>query len=214
MNLLRAMVNGVTSEKIWKRIFWMYVYFFLLLVPVTVLSYFLLPEGILRGKHPFTGFELSPILWISILQIFGYNLIFTLLTVSANLFARQSRVCPEKFVPMGYLAFWGITVTIALYLGTWSQEVVTTAPPLLHRLIRPFDIGHRAGLWELSGYLLAATTSFKFTLIYTDGKKVIARRNWREVTMTKTEQILFALAFVLLMCGAFIESQGIIALIG
>jgi hypothetical protein len=214
MNLLRTIINGATNENIWKRIFWMYVYFFLLLVPVTVLSYYLLPEGILRGKYPFTGFELSPILWISTLQIFGYNLIFALLTVSANLFARQSRICREKFVPMGYLAFWGITVTIALYLGTWSQEIVTPAPPLLHRLIRLFDIGHRAGLWELSGYLLAATTSFKFTLIYTDGKKVIASRNWRDVTMTKTEKILFVLAFVLLMYGAFIESYEIIALAG
>ena len=117
-------------------------------------------------------------------------------------------------MPTGYLAFWGVTVTAALYLGTWSQEVVTTAPPLLHRSIRFFGIVHRTGLWELSGYLLAATTSFKFTLFFIDGKKVIARRNWRDVILTTTEKILFALSFVLLLCGAFIESYGIIQLAG
>jgi hypothetical protein len=214
MNLLRSIFNGVTNENIWKRIFWMYVSFFLLLIPVTVLSYFFLPEGILRGKNPLVGFELSPILWISTLQIFGYNPTFTLLMIGANLFARQSKLCPKKFRPAGYLAFWGVTVTAALYLGTWSQEVVTPAPPLLYRFIRLFDIIHRAGLWELSGYLLAATTSFKFTLIFTNGKKEVARRYWRDMTLTTTEKILFALSFVLLMCGAFIESHGIIQLTG
>jgi hypothetical protein len=214
MNLLRTMINGVTDQNIWKRIFWMYVYFFLFLVPITILSYFILSEGILRGKHPLTGFNLSPILWVSTLQIFGYNLVFTLLTIGANLIARRSRIYPEKFVPLGYLAFWGVTVTAALYLGTWSQEVATTAPPLHHRFIRLFDIVHRAGLWELSGYLLTATTSFKFTLIFTDGKKVVARRNWRDVTLTTTEKILFALSFILLICGAFIESYGIDRLAG
>ena len=214
MSLLRALINGVTNENIWKRIFWLCVSFFLLLMSVTILSHFLLPEGILRGKHPLIGFELSPNLWVSTSQIFGYNLIFTLLTVSANLFARQSRTCPKKFMPTGYLAFWGVTVTAALYLGTWSQEVVTAAPPLLHRFICLFDIIHRAGLWELSGYLLTATTSFKFTLFFTDGKKVVARRNWRDVILTTTEKILFALSFILLICGAFIESYGIIQLAG
>jgi len=104
---------------------------------------------------------------------------------------------------MGHLAFWGITVTSGLYIGTWSQEVVTVAPPLHHRLLRIFDIAHRAVLWELSAYLLAATTSSKFTLRCTDGKREVARRSWQDVTLTRSETILFALAFVLLLCGAF-----------
>jgi hypothetical protein len=42
MNLLKRIINGVTDESIWKRIIWMYVSIFVLLVPMTVLSYFLL----------------------------------------------------------------------------------------------------------------------------------------------------------------------------
>jgi hypothetical protein len=144
MKLITIFIRGVTDDNIWKRIIWMYFSFFLLLVPVTILSHFLLPEGILRGKNPLIGFELSSSLWVSTLQIFGYNLIFTCLMIGANLFARQSRIYPEKFIPTGYLAFWGVTVTAALYLGTWSIEVVTPAPPLLQRFVRLFDIAHRA----------------------------------------------------------------------
>jgi hypothetical protein len=137
-----------------------------------------------------------------------------LLVIGANLFARQSRIYPERFIPIGYLAFWGVTVTSALYLGTWSQEVVTPAPPLLDRLLRLLDILHRAAPWELSGYLLAAATSYKFTLLYTDGKQVVAQRSWWSVSLTTMEKILFALSFVLLLCGALIESYGIIQLAG
>lgn len=207
------MINGVTDESIWKRIIWMYISFCIFLVPITILSYLFLPEGILRGKHPIiSALELSPNLWVSTLQVFGYNLIFTVLVIGANLIARQSRLSPERFVPMGYLAFWGITATTALYLETWSQEVVTAAPPLYQRFLRLFDIVHHAGFIELSAYLLAATTSFKFTLLYTDGKREVARRSWRDVSLTASERILFLLALILVLCGAFIESYGIIQL--
>jgi hypothetical protein len=210
MSILRRFINGVTDGKVWKRIAWMYASFFGLLVPVTVLSYLLLPAGILRGKHPLvSALSLSPNFWICALQLFGYNLVFTLLVIAANLIARQSRLSPQRFIPLGYLAFWGITVTSGLYLGTWSQEVITAAPPLGHRFLRILDIAHHAALWELSGYLLAAVTSFKFTLAYTDGKKVVASRSWKEIALTKSETILLALAFILLICGAVIEAHGI-----
>jgi len=212
MKLITMLISGVTEDSIWKRVVWMYISFFLLLVPVTVLSYFLLPEGILREKHPFISFELSTHLWISTLQIFGYNLIFTTLTIGANFFSRQSRVCPERFIPLGYLAFWGLTVTFAIYMGTWSQEIFTNAPPLVHRFLRLFNIVRRGGLWEISGYLLAATTSFKFTLWYTDGKREVNRRHFRDISLTVMERILFLFAFIFLLCGAFIESYGIIQL--
>jgi hypothetical protein len=131
------------------------------------------------------------------------------LVVATNLIARQSRLSPGRFIPMGYLAFWGITVTAALYVGTWSQEVVTEAPPLQHRLLRLFDVLHHAGFVELSAYLLAAATSFKFTLVYTDGKKVVASKNWRDVTLTTSEGILLGLALSFVLYGAIVESYGI-----
>ena len=90
MNLLRKITDSVTDDDVYKRIGWMYVSFFVLFVPVTVLSFYLLPEGVLRGKHPIiSALEFSSNLWTSTLQIFGYNLIHNFLIIGANLLSQQ-----------------------------------------------------------------------------------------------------------------------------
>jgi uncharacterized membrane protein SpoIIM required for sporulation len=215
MNLFRKITNGVTDESIYRRIGWMYVSFFLLYVSVTVLSYYVLPEGVLRGKHPIISrLQFSANVWISTLQIFGYNLVPTTLVIAGNLLAQQSRLVKERFVPIGYTAFWGLTILFAVITGSWSFDVVTAAPPLHHRLVRMFDILHHSGLLEFSAYLLAAAASFRFTLWYSDRQKIIASRKWRDVKLTKSEKVILMLAFVLLFCGACVESYGMIQLTG
>ncbi len=215
MNTLKRMINGTIDDNIYKRIGWMYVSFLLIYISVTILAYLLLPDGILRGKHTVvSALELSPNLWISTLQIFGYNLIPTSLIICSNLIAQQSRISKEKFVPIGYFGFWCVVILAGLYLGTWSFEVVTEAPPLYLRLIRGFDVFHHAGFYELSAYLLVAVTSFKFTLWYSDGKKIVTSRKWRDARLNSSEKIIFVLVFVLLFCGALIESYGIAQLAG
>jgi hypothetical protein len=215
MNQIRKMIDGTVDDSIYRRIGWMYVSYVLILVPVTVLSCFLLPEGILRGRNPaVSALDLSPNLWASALQIFGYNLIPTSLIICGNLIAQKSRISKERFVPVGYTAFWVITFMWGLYLGTWSFEVVTEAPPLYLRLVRGFDVLHYAGFYELSAYLLAAVVSFRFTLWYSDGKELVSSKKWADVSLSGAEKIAFALVFVLLFAGAFIESYGIINLAG
>jgi len=215
LNLLRRIIYGVTDESIWKRIVWMYVSFFVLFVPVTVLSFYLLPEGVLRGKHPIIStLKFSSDLWTSTLQIFGYNLIPTFLIIGANLLAQQSRLSEGKYVPIGYTAFWGLTVLFAVVVGTWSFEVITAAPSLLRRLARILDVFHHAGLLEFSAYLLAAATSFNFTLWYSNRKEIVASRAWRDTNLTRPEKVFLMLAFVLLLCAAFVESYAIIHLAG
>lgn len=215
MNLLRKITDGVTDDNVYKRIGWMYVSFFVLLVPVTILSFYLLPEGILRGKHPIiSALEFSSNFWTLTLQIFGYNLIPTFLIIGASLLAQQSRLSEGRYVPIGYTAFWGLTVLFAVVVGTWSFEVITAAPPLYRRFARILDVFHHAGLLEFSAYLLAATTSFKFTLWYSNRKEIIASRAWRDINVTRPEKVFLIVAFVLLLCAAFVESYGIIHLTG
>jgi len=215
MELLRRIITGVTDDNVCKRIGWMYVSFFALFEPVTVLSFYLLPQGVLTGKHPIISqLRFSPNLWVSTLQIFGYNLLPTPLIIGANLLAQQSRLSEEKYVPIGYTAFWGLTIFFAVVVGTWSFDVISTAPPLHCRLVRILDVFHHNGLLEFSAYLLVAVTPFKFTLWYSDRKKIVASRAWKDVNLTKVEKILLILAFVLLICAALIESHGIIYLSG
>lgn len=209
MSPLRAIINGITDENVYKRIGWLYASFFGIFFSAAIASYVLLPEGILRGKHPAVQFQLSADLLTSTLQIFGYNLIPIGLIIAASLIAQQSKIAREKFVPLGYTAFWVITLLFALYTGTWSFEVATAAPPLLDRLLRVFDILHRSGLLECSAYILVAATSYKLTLWYSDGKKIIRSRRPREIELGRAERVLFALAFGLLIGAALIESYGI-----
>jgi len=97
MNPLKRMINGTVDDNIYKRIGWMYVSFLLIFISVTILSYLLLPDGILRGKHPVvSALELTPNLWVSTLQIFGHNLIPMSLIIGGNLIAQQSRMSKEQ----------------------------------------------------------------------------------------------------------------------
>ena len=216
MRALGRLIEGVTDESIWKRVAWMYASFFLFFMPVTTLSYCLLPEGILRGKHPIISrLQFSSNLWALTFEIFGYNLILLVLIIGANLLANQSRFSKERFVPMGYLLFWVHTVLFAVYLGTWSLGAAPIAPPLHYRLFgRLFDVAHNAGLVEFSAYLLAATASFRFTLWYSDGKTIVSSKRWRDVSLPITDRIILALAFGLLLGAAFIESNAMILLNG
>ncbi|MBN1921161.1 MAG: stage II sporulation protein M [Anaerolineae bacterium] len=213
MQLLRNLINGITNESVAQRIGWMVAAFFGILIPVLIASYALLPEGILRGKHPFISqLELAPTLLTSTLQIFGYNLVPITLIVAANLIAQKSKIVPEKFVPLGYSAFWMITLIFALYTGTWSFEVVTAAPPLHERLLRMFNLTQRSGLLELSAYLLAAAASFKATLWFSDGKQIVRSLKPRELHLTRAEIGVLIFAIVLLFCAALIESRSILQL--
>jgi uncharacterized membrane protein SpoIIM required for sporulation len=213
INPFKKIISGTVNDNIFKRIGWLYVSFFLIFISVTILSYFLLPDAFLRGQHPIVSrLEFSPDLWLLALQIFGYNLIPTSLIVGANLIAQKYRISNNKFVPVGYIAFLSIITIAALYLGTWSFEVVTEAPPLYLRLLTTLDVFHRSGFLELSAYLLAAAVSFKFTLWHSDGKKIIKSKKIKDIRLATSEKIIFTFVFILLFCSAFIESYRIVQL--
>ncbi len=213
MNLFKTLIDGITDEKIFKRICWLYIILFGILLFAIVASYYLFPEGFLRGKHPVASqLELSPNLFISMLQIFAYNLIPTGLIMASSLLAQQSKVSKDRFVPMGYLAFWVVVLLLAVYVGTWSFDIVTAAPPLQDRLLQVFDIFHHSGILELSAYLMAAATSYKFTLWYSDGRSIIRSRKREEIKLDTPEKICLLLVFILLICAALIESYNIVQL--
>ena len=126
MNWFKRITRGSVDESIYKRILWMYISFFLLFYLTMVLSYSLLPEGILRGKHPvISNLTFSTQLWTSTLQIAGYNLIPVCLIIFSNLIAQKSRSISDRYVPIGYLALRIITIIYAMVLGTWSFDVIT-----------------------------------------------------------------------------------------
>jgi uncharacterized membrane protein SpoIIM required for sporulation len=211
MALFKWIIACITDERVHIRILGMYVSFFLTYYIAMVGSYFLLPEAIFRGKHPIISrmqFSTDP--FVAALQIFAYNLIPSCLIIGANLIAQQSRILKERFVPVGYSAFWGLAVTFGLVTGTWSFDVVTQAPTLPARFLRLFDVLHHSGLLEFSCYLLLAVVSFRFTRWYSDGKRIVRSRSWREIELPAPERVLLVISFAILFIAALVESRGIV----
>jgi hypothetical protein len=178
-------------------------------------SYIILPEGILRGKHPIVNLlEFSSNIWISTLRIFSYNLIFTALTIASSLIAQKSKIVSNKYIPISYLAFWGLMLNFGIIIGTWSFELNRPTETFTKRLIHTFDIYHNSGLLEILAYLLVAAVSYKFTLWYSDGKKIVLSKKLKDIKLYKAEKIILIIAFILLFLGALLESYWIVNSIG
>ena len=75
-----------------------------------------------------------------------------------------------------------------------------------------FNLTQRSGLLELSAYLLAAAASFKATLWFSDGKRIVRSLKPRELQLTRAEKGVLVCAIVLLCCAALIESRSILQL--
>jgi hypothetical protein len=202
--------KNLTSENVYIRIAATYILFMAVFFTITVVSYFLLPEGLLRGKHPAQSWDTSNHLLVSTLQIFLFNQLSVVMILIGNTFS--SRKNPEQnYLPIGYLAFFTQISINAVTLGTWSFSVITEAVPLLDRIVRTFDILHRAGLWEMSGQLLILCASAKISIIMTDGNKTSVR-SWKEVSLSKQEVFILFVGLIFMLTGAFIESFSIISL--
>lgn len=201
--------RNMTSDSVASRITTTYICFLMIFFTVTIVSYHLLPEGLLRNKHPLQSWDTSPNLLISTLQIFSYNLLSVVAILFANIFSTRKNKA-DCFMPLGYLSFFIMITMNAVVLGTWSFSVVSAAVPLMARLIRTFDLLHRAGLWEMSGQLFVLCATVKISLIITDGKETITR-NWRTIKLSKPEIIILCTGLLLMLSGALVESCSIIA---
>lgn len=208
------MINNIkekmTSDNVVIRIITTYIWFLIVFLTVTILSYYILPQGLLLNKHPLQNWDTSPSLLISTLQIFAFNLMSIIVLIIGNTFLIRKNI-KQCFMPLGYTAFFVMITINAIVLGTWSFSVITDAIPLMDRIIGIFDIFHRAALWEMSGQLLILCATTGISLIIMDGKETI-KKKWATISLSKQEIIIIGLGLVLMIMGAFIESYSIISL--
>lgn len=202
--------KNLTSENVYTRIVTTFILFVTIFLTITVISYFLLPEGVLRNKHPSNSWDTSNNILVSTLQIFLWNQLSVVVMLFGNLFSSRKK-SEQNYFPVGYLAFLTQIVINAVTLGTWSFSVITEAVPLLDRLVGTFDIFHRAGLWEMIGQLFILCATVKISVIMTDGNKTSVR-GWKEVSLSKQEAFIILGGLIFMLTGAFIESFNIIAL--
>lgn len=201
--------DGLTSSNILKRIITLTILSFLLFFGVTLLSYFLLPEGFLANKNEWTNFTTSSNVFLSTFQIFLWNMLSVLAILIASFFAKKKRE-QEKYLSLSYGVYFIVVILAAITLGTWSFTSGSgISIPIFQRIISMFDLFHHAGLVELYGQLLITCALSNHYLVMTYKNKTTTR-NIKEVKWSKSEIIGFGVGILLMLLGAFIESYSIL----
>ena len=201
----------LSSNNLTERIIGTAILFFILFFGAMFISYFLLPEGLLKNKNPLQSWETSDNTLILTLQIFFYNLLSVLVIALASLFGNK-KASDANYLSFGYMAFFALISVNGIVLGTWSFSVESEAVPLLGRITRTFDLVHRAGLWEMTGQLLITCANAHIATVLTSGKET-ATRNIRKIQLTNSEKAALMVGIVFILIGAIIESISINALV-
>ena len=147
---MKIIRNKLCSSDLKTRIEITSLIFIIFFLGVTIFSYYLLPEGLLKNKNPLQNWEESGDTIILTFQIFLYNAMSIVVIIFGSLFGRKNEN-EAQYLSFGYLAFFTLITINAIVLGTWSFSVESESVPLIARLLRIFDLLHRAGLWEMTG---------------------------------------------------------------
>lgn len=197
----------LSSHNLKERMIYSLFIFFVLFISITILSYYILPQGILKGKIPSSNVEVSNNLVISTLRIFAVNLISVIFIFIGSLF-NQKRNGEKNYYSIAYNVFFMLISINAITLGTWSFSVETQAPSLIDRLLGMFNIIKRAGLWEIIGQLFITCSISHIGLLLTNDKETITR-SIKSIKLSKSEIVCIILGFIFMLIGALVESIAI-----
>lgn len=198
----------LTSDNLYERIITLTIIFFLVFFGITILSYYLLPDGFLLNKNNETNFDTSMNIIICTFQIFAWNMISVVAVFISGLFSKKND-CKQKYLSLSYFTFIVLVSLAAVTLGTWSFTVNAKSVPLFERIISMFNITERSGLVELYGILLITCAISNKSLIMTMKNKTITQ-NIKNIKWSKKEIICVVCGILLVLIAAFIESRAII----
>ena len=198
----------LTSDKLFERIITLTIIFLLVFFGVTILSYYLLPEGFLLNKNNGTNFNTSTNIIICTLQIYAWNMISVVAIFIGSLFSKKNND-QQQYLSLSYFVFIVLILFSAITLGTWSFSFKTESVPLLERIISMFHITERAGLVELYGMLLITCSLANKSLVMSIKNKTITKK-MKDIKWNKKEIICAVCGMLLMLIAAFIESKSII----
>ncbi len=196
------------NETVFIRILSCFVLFIIVFNLFVVISFYLLPQGFLLSKNAVLDWETPNNVWNACFQIFTFNLLSVACIVFANFFAFPSKKNP--FVSLGYYLLFIQYTLNAITLGTWSFTAVKfIEPALINRVFRTFNLT-RAGIWEMIGQLLIASATARIAISRQNNIDVYNHKLKKQL-LSRTEIVAIIIGFFLMIIGAYIESQHIIA---
>ena len=195
--------NWLKNDNVLLRLVILWLICALLFTISWTISYYLLPEGILRGKLLIGKIPVqTENIITTFLRIFSFNLFVACgLIVFANLFQVGD-------TPLGYLVVCSHSIIYGILLGTNSFGILAPtrfAPSLITLL-------SRSGIFEISAYIAIATA--------TSGLVLWKQKSWRdfhservgapkEWHLNARELIVIALSVILLAFGNLREATQI-----
>ena len=206
--MMRKIKAGMISDKVSQRILWLTIVFFIAFFGITILSYYLLPEGFLLRKNRISDFKTSENFFLCTAQIFLYNMLSVAFIFVGSMFAKRNEG-EKAYRSYGRIGFFVFILLNAVTLGTWSFTGNTNSVPLAARFLRSFDIVHNAGLLEMYGQLLITSALATKYLVMTEGRKT-STRSIQEIPFSKSEILTLICGFLLMFAGALVESRAIV----
>jgi len=166
-----------------------------------ILSYFFLPEGVLRGRNAaqvLAGNDLAGgSVWLEWLRILAINLgVVFLLVVAPNVLRT------EGDYPLGYYTVALLAIIFGVTLGTNSFTL-----SLGGKLLPTAAIFGSSGLYEISAYVLAATATASIAKYRLVGKwpkqtiEAIVPPKAKSVIQERNVGILLSITILLIACG-------------
>ena len=146
------MAKYLCHDKFWIRFLSYFGVSTLVFLILWTVSYFFLPEEIIRGKTAsvIAGDEAAGSFLLEFVRIAGYNLFFAMaLIIAANWIFKLG--C----YPLGYLIPFYFVILYAILLGTNSFAI-----PLPNRMAPTLAVFRRSGIYEMIAFMLMATATY------------------------------------------------------
>ena len=196
----KRILNGLGHDRLWPRLGYTYVCFFILLALAYVFGLLLLPQGVMSTL---------PMPSLSLTFLEG-ELSFSSLvvrTAACNLFALLLIVVANQFrvrrFTFGYLPLFANTFLPGLFAGTDSFSGGISA-----RIIEGWTMFLRIGFLEFSAYILVCVATIGLAMFHADrwrGEPFKRIRRFREIRLSAPELIAVIVALGLLILAAFNE---------
>jgi len=196
-------LKTITSDNMLIRLACMWILGFVILLLAWILSFRVLPEGVVRGS---SGAYFVPIkaenTTETFARIFLWNLCLACFPIAIG------NVVRVKGVPLGYMLVfyhWGI---YGVLLGT-NSFVIPGPGRFLPSLITLF---YGSGIYEISSYTMICSATFKLHDRYVGSTRdtaCVKKHRERTAALSKTELAVIVFAIVILAISNYYEAWNI-----
>ncbi|OGD16259.1 hypothetical protein A2V47_00975 [Candidatus Atribacteria bacterium RBG_19FT_COMBO_35_14] len=206
------MKEYLTGSSLYKRFFSLLGLCSALFIVSWFISYYFLPEQILRNKFPVALLAGEDILYGSIamefIKIFIINALIAVFLIVLPSFLQISRISLGYCMPIIQSGLYG------MFLGTNSF----TVPNPADKIYPTISVLTRSGPYEFIAYILIASVCYKIGYYNTTGKwpkksKLIKIRYNKLINFTKIELLLLSIAAIILAAACYYEAYRIYGII-